>query len=67
MTTNQILKQLIGNSVHTKFADKHGISRRSIEKWVSKNNERNIKLSTLEKIAKTEGYKIINEIKLEKL
>lgn len=65
MTTNDILKQLIGNSVHTKFADKHGISRRSLEKWIS--NERNIKLSTLEKIAKTEGYKIIKEIKLEKL
>lgn len=65
MTTNQILIQLVGNGNKTHFANKHGIDRVVLGTWL--NDSRNIKLSTLEKIAKTEGYKIINEIKLDKL
>ena len=65
MTTNDILIQLVGNDNKTHFANKHKIPLTSLNKWLSQ--DRNIKISTLEQIAKKEGYKLTINLKLEKL
>ena len=65
MTKTDILRELIDNRTQKEFALKHGKQPNQISEWLT--NKRHISNATLEKIAKTEGYKIINEIKLEKL
>jgi hypothetical protein len=64
MTQHETFLYLLGNQNKTHFAKKHKVSRRAIYNWI---NGENISNCTLTEIAKTEGYKIINEIKLEKL
>ena len=65
MTTNEILKHLIGNGNKTRFAEKHGITKQYLNQWLS--GKRNIKATTLEHIVENEGYKLNVELKLEKL
>jgi transcriptional regulator with XRE-family HTH domain len=65
MSKENILRELIGNRTQKEFALKHGKGENQVSEWLT--NKRHISFPTLEKIAKTEGYKIINEIKLERL
>lgn len=64
MSCNEAFSKLIGNQNRTHFAKKHGITQRTVCNYLS---GKNIPIVKLEQIAKTEGYKIINKIKLEKL
>lgn len=64
MTTSQTFLQLIGNKNRTHFANKHGISHRSVCNYLS---GKNIPIAKLEQIAKIEGYKLSINLKLEKL
>lgn len=67
MTRQQSLKALIEKSGlnQKQFAEKHSVTRQSVYNWLS--GKENIKLSTLETIAKNEGYHLSIEFKLEKI
>jgi predicted transcriptional regulator len=58
ITTTQVLKALINNSGLSirKFAIKHEITEQLMYQWVSAG--RNMKLSTLNKIAEKEGKQV---------
>lgn len=64
--TTEVLKALIsisGLSIR-QFAIKHGITEQLMYQWVSAG--RNMKLSTLNKIAEKEGFDVSLEYKLNK-
>lgn len=65
MTKTQILRELIGNRTQKEFALKHGKGANQVSEWLT--SKRHISYTTLQEIAKNEGYKLSIEFKLEKL
>ena len=68
MTKPQIIRNLIelsGCGTIKEFAERHGYTRQRISEW--QRGVRNISNTTLEQIAKKEGYKLTITLKLEKL
>jgi transcriptional regulator with XRE-family HTH domain len=65
MSKENILRELIGNRTQKEFALKHGKGEVQVSEWMT--NKRHISNTTLEKIAKIEGYKLTITLKLEKL
>lgn len=68
MTKPQIMRRLINSSgcvTQKEFAHKHGTQPERISEWVTGSVE--VSNKTLTEIAKTEGFKLTIELKLEKL
>lgn len=68
MTKQQVLRSLItksGCATQKEFAEKHGKIPNQISEWMHK--KRDISIQILQEIAKTEGYKLQIDYKLEKI
>jgi len=65
MTKTDILRLLIGKRTQKEFAKIHGKGENQVSQWLLE--KKNISYSTLQEIAKAEGYLLTIEFELEKL